>query len=92
MNENNIYLNQLRNDLKQVNKQLDNLILLASENPLKSIINKIEILENEKEDIEFRLNHLDITLNNKITTNKIKEILNKDISELKSGSKMELKK
>lgn len=44
------------------------------------------------EDIEFRLNHLDITLDNKITANKIKEILNKDISELKSGSKMELKK
>lgn len=92
VNENNIYLNQLKIDLKQVNKQINNLILLASENPLKSILNKIQILENEKEDIEFRLNHLDITLDNKITANKIKEILNKDIKELKNGSKMELKK
>ena len=49
------------------------------------------ILESQKEDIEYRLN-LDVTANGKITTEKIRKILNQDIKELKSNSsKIELK-
>lgn len=71
--------------------KIDNLILLASKKPLKSILEKIEILESQKEDIKYRLN-LDVTASGKITTEKIRKILNQDIKELKSNSsKIELK-
>lgn len=92
LEKNNTYLNELKQELKEVNKQIDNLILLAEQNPLKSILNKIEVLENHKEDIEFRLNHLDISSGNTITADKVKGILEKDIKELRNGSKIELKK
>lgn len=91
INENSIYLNELKMELKEINKQIDNLILLASKKPLKSILEKIEILESQKEDIKYRLN-LDVTASGKITTEKIRKILNQDIQELKSNSsKIELK-
>lgn len=92
LSKNNTYLNELKQELKEVNKQIDNLILLASKKPLNSIVAKIEVLETQREDIEFRLNHLDISLDNKITAEKVKNVLNRDIKELKNGSKMELKK
>lgn len=89
--ENSIYLNSLKQELKEVNTQIDNLILLASKKPLKSILAKIELLENKKEDIELRLN-INVTANGIITANKIKEVLNKDIKELKNNSsKIEIK-
>jgi len=90
--QNNSYLNDLKQELRNVNDKINNLLLLAEENPLKSILAKIQTLESQKDDIIFRIEHLDVTANNKITSEKVKEMLNKDIKNLKSGSKMELKK
>lgn len=89
--KNNIYLNNLKHELKDINKKIDNLTLLASENPLKSILSKIQDLEEQKEDIIFRLDHLDLTANNTITPQKVKDALNKDIQSLQKGSKIEIK-
>lgn len=89
--KNNICLDSLKHELKDINKKIDNLTLLASENPLKSILSKMQDLEEQKEDIIFRLDHLDLTANNTITPQKVKDALNKDIQSLQKGSKIEIK-
>lgn len=86
INKNNIYLNDLKIELEQINSKINNMISLLSINPLTSLLSQLEVLENQKQDIEYRLEHLDITKNNKITTKKIKEVLAKDIQELHTRS------
>lgn len=89
--EDNSILKQLEYDLNQVNKQINNLISLAEENPLKSILTKIQLLENKKEDIEYKLSTFDFTHQGKITCDMIQNALNEDIQNLKSGSLIEIK-
>lgn len=91
VNDNNTLLNTMRLNLKEINKEINNLISLAKLNPLKSILDEIEKLEKQKASIEQKLNSTAFD-ENKVPFKKIKDILSGDIKQLKNGSKLEIKK
>lgn len=83
--------NLLENQLKKIQKEIDNLVNLIAETGNNRLIKKLELLEAQEDDIKSKLEFMNNTSIN-ISDEKIKEIFLTDINLLTNGSKEQIKK
>ena len=80
----------IKRRLKDIQKECDNIVDNIAKTGSDRLIARLEMLENTEKDLQEQLEFLSNS-NINIDANKITEILSKDISKLKNGSKEELK-
>lgn len=81
----------LENQLKKIQKELDNLVDLIAQTGNDRLVKKLELLEAQEDDIKSKLDFINKTTLN-ISDEKIKEIFTADINLLANGSKEQIKK
>ena len=83
----------LKENLSSINQEINNIVnAVAKGYATDSLLKRLEEIENTKKNIEDEINFKDnIATHNYITSEKIEEVLKKDLSELKDKSKEKLK-
>lgn len=83
----------LKENLSSINQEINNIVnVVAKGYSTDSLLKKLEEIENTKKNIEDEIHFKDnIATHNYITSEKIEEVLKKDLSGLKDKSKEKLK-
>lgn len=83
---------ELNKKLKNIQQEIDNLVDLMAKTGSEKLISKLELLEAQEEDLKSKIEFYSNDKIMNISRQQIKDIFQKDISDLKNNSKLEIKK